>query len=162
MTTSKTITTHNLDETRQLGLQLAAGLAAGDFVALSGELGSGKTSLTQGICAGLNVTDTVNSPTFTLINIYRGSLPVYHFDLYRLGDISELDGLGYEEYFWGAGVTLVEWADRAPDYFPAERIEIRLEHAGGDRRRIAIALYGQYLPNRLQPHLDLIYAHFSA
>ncbi len=126
------------EETQAFGRQLAAGLEPGDVIALIGKLGSGKTCIIQGICQGLDVADDVTSPTFTLINEYRGRLPVYHFDLYRL-DVSEsvLD-IGFDEYIDGNGVCLIEWADKFPEILPEDRTEIRLGVLDAVRRKLKI------------------------
>lgn len=136
--------TRSAAETRALGRELATRLAPGEVVALIGDLGSGKTCLAQGICEGLGVPDPVTSPTFILINEYQGrlgtrALPVYHLDLYRLADPGELEDLGIEEYFYGQGVCLVEWAERAVAHLPARHWEIRLEPAGTEERRITVS-----------------------
>lgn len=132
------------EETQALGRQLAAVLAPGDLVALSGDLGTGKTCLIQGIAAGLGVDDVVRSPTFVLVNVYAGRtptgpLPVYHLDLYRLSSRAELEEIGASEFFDAAdAVTLVEWADRVPELLPPTRWDIRLEHgAGADERHLS-------------------------
>lgn len=139
------VITRSAAETRALGRELAARLAPGEVVALVGDLGSGKTCLAQGICEGLGVADHVTSPTFILINEYQGRLgmravPVYHLDLYRLADAGELEDLGAEEYLYGKGICLVEWAERAATLLPARRWEIRLEQAGAEERRITVSL----------------------
>ncbi|MFA6107684.1 MAG: tRNA (adenosine(37)-N6)-threonylcarbamoyltransferase complex ATPase subunit type 1 TsaE [Candidatus Latescibacterota bacterium] len=131
-------------ETRALGRELATRLAPGEVVALIGDLGSGKTCLAQGICEGLGVPDPVTSPTFILINEYQGRrgtrvLPVYHLDLYRLAGPGELEDLGIEEYYYGEGICLVEWADRAAAQLPARHWEIRLEQVGTEERRITVS-----------------------
>ena len=135
--------THSAEETQALGRDLARRLAPGDLLAFDGELGSGKTCMIQGICQGLEVADYVTSPTFILINEYTGRLngeplPVYHFDLYRLGGPAELEDLGAEEYFYGRGICLIEWAERAGSRLPARRREITLEHVTADERRITL------------------------
>lgn len=95
-------------------------------VALIGELGAGKTTLTKGIARGLEVPDLVHSPTFTLIHEHKGRLPVYHFDLYRLDTIEQIEDLGYEDYFCGPGVTIVEWAEKIQALLPEDHLEIRI------------------------------------
>jgi tRNA threonylcarbamoyladenosine biosynthesis protein TsaE len=137
------VITRSAAETRALGRDLAARLTPGEVVALVGDLGSGKTCLAQGICEGLGVPDPVTSPTFILINEYQGrigtrAVPVYHLDLYRLADAGELEDLGAEEYLYGNGICLVEWAERAAALLPAQRWEIRLEQAGAEERRITV------------------------
>ncbi|SHK67604.1 tRNA (adenosine(37)-N6)-threonylcarbamoyltransferase complex ATPase subunit type 1 TsaE [Desulforamulus aeronauticus] len=114
------------EETRQFGEKMALLLQAGDIICLNGDLGAGKTAFSQGVARGLGVTSHVTSPTFTLINEYEGRLPLYHFDVYRLGDSEEMADLGYEEYFYGPGVCLVEWAELVEDVLPEERLDITL------------------------------------
>lgn len=136
--------TQSPEETHQLGFALAGTLKRGDCVALRGDLGSGKTCLTQGLCEGLSVKEYVTSPTFVLINEYAGVapdggvLPVYHFDLYRLGDPDELYALGCDDFFYGNGVCIVEWANLGGDLIPKEAIEIDLTHVGDLLRQVII------------------------
>ncbi len=135
---------HSPVETQGLGAALAAALEPGSVVAFRGDLGSGKTCMIQGLCQALHVQDYVTSPTFILINEYAGQLngkklPIYHFDLYRLGGEDELEALGAEEYFYGVGICLVEWAERAGDLLPAKRVEVALEYMRDDERRIAVS-----------------------
>ena len=134
---------HSETQTRRLGARLAVSLNSGDVLALVGELGSGKTRWVQGVCQGLEVTDIVNSPTFTLVNEYIGRLPVYHIDLYRLGDVTEIFSLGLEDYLYGAGVSLIEWADRAEDYLPDDYLIVELYHLEETKRRIVLRAHGQ-------------------
>ena len=128
-------------ETRLFGRELAAELTPGDLVALEGDLGTGKTCLVQGICAGLGVEEGVNSPTFVLLNVYditgeRGPLRIYHFDLYRLETVEELADIGADQFFHEAdAVTLVEWADRLPELLPEQRWRVRLEYGEGEHDR---------------------------
>jgi len=135
--TTRTIT-ESAEETRALGERLGRRLAPGDVVALYGGLGSGKTTLAQGICRGLGVGEVVNSPTFTIVNEYHGRCPVYHLDCYRLAGAEDLVGLGYEEYFYGNGVCLIEWAEKAADVLPSRRFGVRCEQVGVGRREIVI------------------------
>ena len=139
----ETIISLSPEETRDHGVRLARTLTRGDLIAFSGDLGSGKTCMIQGICQGLQVNDYVNSPTFVLINEYSGKLnsfpvPVYHFDLYRLDTQSELEDLGAEEYFYGPGICLVEWSERAGDLLPPRRRDIALEYVSDTERRITL------------------------
>ncbi|MDQ7041731.1 MAG: tRNA (adenosine(37)-N6)-threonylcarbamoyltransferase complex ATPase subunit type 1 TsaE [Rhodothermus sp.] len=131
--------TDSPEATLTLGRRLAKHLGPGDVVALYGDLGTGKTQLVKGIAAGLGIPETaVSSPTFTLVHEYRGGrLPLYHFDAYRLRTLEEFYDLGYEEYFYGDGVSVVEWADRIEPLLPPHTLRVRLEHLGGDRRRIS-------------------------
>ena len=139
----ETIISLSPEETRACGVRLARTLSPGDFLAFSGDLGSGKTCMIQGICRELQVNDYVNSPTFVLINEYSGildthTLPVYHFDLFRLETPSELEDLGAEEYFYGPGICLVEWSERAGDLLPSRRRDIFLEYISDTKRRISL------------------------
>lgn len=130
----------SIKETIDAGAKLAKKLKAGDVVALVGELGAGKTVFTKGIAKGLGVKDSryVNSPTFVIIKEYKGRLPLYHFDLYRLDSSSIIDAENFEEYFYGDGVSVIEWADKARGLLPKKYFEVRLSVAGEDRRNIGI------------------------
>lgn len=138
------VTTSSPDETRALGRDFASKLERGDCIALIGELGSGKTCLTQGICAGLRVTDRVNSPTFIIVNEYAGvhndglPLKIFHFDLYRLGGEEDLVDLGWDDYLDGEGICLVEWAERASGLIPENAIEIRIDAPDQEVRSFTI------------------------
>jgi len=134
------ITSNSIEETFSIGSRLAAGLKKGDVVALIGELGAGKTVLTKGIAKGLGVKDVryVNSPTFVIIKEYKGDVPLYHFDLYRLSAPGSLDEICYDEYFYGDGVTVVEWADKIERLLPKKHLEVRLSVAGENKRKIEI------------------------
>lgn len=135
---AREITTHSMEETMRLGEELGQGAAPGDVFALCGELGSGKTVIAKGVARGLGIGEEITSPSFTLLEIYQGRLPLYHFDLYRIERDSEFDQLGFEEYWEGDGVSVIEWADRAGERLPAGAVRIRLEYAGGTGRRILI------------------------
>ena len=131
--------TNSAAETRALGEKLASRLKAGDVVVLEGELGAGKSELARGIARGLGVTETVTSPSFTILNVYEsGRCPLYHFDWYRLESEEELYELGMDEYLGGDGIAVVEWAERCPDALPENVLRIRLEVTGGESRRITI------------------------
>jgi tRNA threonylcarbamoyladenosine biosynthesis protein TsaE len=137
---------HSRDEadTALLGAALAAVLPAGSVVALNGPLGAGKTRLVQAVVEALGVPRSeCVSPTFMLINEYRGRLPIYHFDAYRLKDEDEFLELGPDEYFYGPGVTLVEWAERVERCLPPERLEIRIEPASATVRRFELTARGE-------------------
>lgn len=125
------------EETVALGARLADHLQPGDVVALYGDLGAGKTHLAKGICSGLGIpVETVTSPTFTIVQEYAGRLPVYHVDAYRIDRIEEFFELGYDTFFFGEGVTLIEWPERVAPLIPAGAIRLRLSHGGGDARRV--------------------------
>lgn len=132
----------NVEETMKAGERLAKKLKKGDFVALIGGLGSGKTVFTKGIARGLGVKNAryVNSPTFVIIKEYRGRLALYHFDLYRLDNSSVIDAGIFEEYFYGDGVSVVEWADRIRDLLPRKRITVKLSVTGENKRKIEITV----------------------
>jgi tRNA threonylcarbamoyladenosine biosynthesis protein TsaE len=131
--------TRGAEETRRLGMELGVRFVPGTVVGLIGALGSGKTCLAQGICRGLGVEEYVTSPSFVLIQEYLGRMPVYHFDLYRLRDAEELFDLGYEEYFFGDGVCLVEWAERAQSLWPEDGVEVHLNDLGAQTREIILS-----------------------
>jgi tRNA threonylcarbamoyladenosine biosynthesis protein TsaE len=139
--TSRTVITNSPEETMHFGAQLAGALRPGTVIALIGDLGSGKTCLTQGICVGLEVNDYVTSPTFTLINEYQGRLPVYHFDFYRIDVSAEVTDLGIDEYFYGHGVCIIEWAEKIQAYLPDERIEIRIQRRDATEREIQMTYF---------------------
>lgn len=127
----------NEDETRAFGLELGASLRKGDIVALIGDLGTGKTALTKYIAEGLGIRETITSPTFTIVQEYRqGRLPLYHFDVYRIGDPEEMYELGYEEYFYGDGVCVIEWADLIEGLLPEYTKVIRIEYGKNQEERI--------------------------
>jgi len=136
------IVTRSPGETGRLGRALGASLPAGGFVALTGELGSGKTVLAQGIAEGLGCPGVASSPTFVIVNEYEGRRPVYHVDLYRVSDPASLEDLGYREIFYGDGVAVVEWADRVPSLLPDDRLDASLEIAGADARRVTLVATG--------------------
>ncbi len=127
----------NEKEAEELGMQLADRLAPGAVIALTGDLGAGKTTFTKAVARGLGITDMVTSPTFTIIQEYEGGrLPLYHFDVYRLEDAEELYELGYEEYFYGEGVCVIEWADRIEDFLPKDSIRIHIAYSAEENERI--------------------------
>ena len=136
------IETFSREETAALGRQLGEQAEAGGVYCLIGDLGTGKTVFTQGFAAGLGVEGPVNSPTFTIVQEYMGSrMPLYHFDVYRLEEPEEMDEIGFDEYLFGEGVCLIEWAERIREILPERRTEIRIEKApekGFDYRRIRI------------------------
>ncbi|NLW22142.1 MAG: tRNA (adenosine(37)-N6)-threonylcarbamoyltransferase complex ATPase subunit type 1 TsaE [Tissierellia bacterium] len=131
-----------LKETEEFGKKLGSILKGGDVLSLSGDLGAGKTTLTKSIGIGLGVEDYITSPTFTLINEYQGRVPLYHFDVYRLEGKEDLLDLGYEDYFYSNGVTIVEWGDRIEDILPEDRVNIEIEKTDQEDERI-ITISGQ-------------------
>ena len=139
------IETTGVDHTRAIGARLAAGLQPGDCVALIGELGSGKTQLAKGIAQGLGIDpDEVASPTFVLHAVYEGRLTLHHVDAYRMKRARELDDLALADYLDAGGVAAIEWADRVREALPENRLDVTLEHAGDDRRRITFRPSGSF------------------
>ena len=134
------ITTHSADETQALGTKLAKRLQPGDVIAFFGDLGAGKTALTRGIAQGLGITDIVTSPTYTIVNEYlTGRLPLFHFDMYRLGSSDELFDIGWEDYVARGGVCAVEWSENVEDALQgAIRVTIEKDPFEADTRRITI------------------------
>lgn len=131
------ITLKSEEETTKFGFELGSSLQKGDIVALIGDLGTGKTALTKAIAWGMGITETITSPTFTIVQEYMsGRLPLYHFDVYRISDPEEMYELGYEEYFFGEGVCVIEWADLIEELLPEETKVIRLEYGAGESERI--------------------------
>ena len=129
--------TNSATETRTLGERLAGKLKAGDVILLEGELGAGKSELARGTARGLGVTETVTSPSFTILNVYEsGRIPLYHFDWYRLESSEELYELGMDEYLGGDGIALVEWPGKCPDAVPADCLRIRISAEGENTRII--------------------------
>lgn len=140
------VVTTNPAETRALGERLSRYLMPGDVVLLHGDLGAGKTTLTQGIARGLGIGGEIQSPTFTLVNEHAGRLPsgeaviLYHVDLYRLGDENDLDSIGFDDYAMpAAGITVLEWPERAGDRLPTDYLLIQLTPAAADRRQLSFA-----------------------
>ena len=136
------IETENPEETFALGQKIGRAATPGQVYTLTGDLGVGKTVFTQGVASGLGITEPVNSPTFTIVQVYEeGRLPFYHFDVYRIGDVEEMDEIGYEDYVYGEGVSLIEWANLIEEILPEHFTEIKIEknlEKGFDYRRISI------------------------
>ena len=129
-------------DTYELGEKIGQMAKPGMVISLTGDLGVGKTVFTQGLAKGLGIEEPVNSPTFTIVQVYEeGRLPLYHFDVYRIGDIEEMDEIGYEDYVYGDGVSLIEWANLIEEILPEHFTEIKIEknlEKGFDYRRISI------------------------
>lgn len=138
----KVIETFEEEATRKLGEELGKIVRPGTVCTLNGDLGVGKTVFTQGFARGLGITEPVNSPTFTIVQEYQeGRIPLYHFDVYRISDIEEMEEIGYEDYFYGEGVCLIEWAQLIEEILPSDLTEITIEkdlEKGFDYRRITI------------------------
>ena len=136
------IETRSPEMTYRLGEAIGRQVKPGDIICLNGDLGVGKTVFTQGLALGLGIDEPVCSPTFTIVQVYdEGRMPFYHFDVYRIGDIEEMDEIGYEDYFYGDGLTMIEWANLIEEILPSKRKEITIEkdlEKGFDYRRITI------------------------
>lgn len=146
------ISLNNLEETEKFGLFLGENLRPGDVVCLNGDLGAGKTTLTKSIAKGLGIDDYVTSPTFTIVNEYYGKTDLYHIDTYRLDDMVDVDYLGFDEYFYSDGVTIVEWAEKIRDALPEEYMEINIK-SHDDKRDLDISYVGNRF-DELKEKLD--------
>lgn len=139
----ETFETHSFEETFLLGEKIGQNAAPGEVYTLLGDLGVGKTVFTQGVAKGLQIKDVICSPTFTILQVYEdGRIPFYHFDVYRIGDVEEMDEIGYEDYFYGEGVCFIEWANLIEEILPRERTEITIlknPEKGYDYRQITIS-----------------------
>jgi tRNA threonylcarbamoyladenosine biosynthesis protein TsaE len=133
------IKTSSAEETTALGERLGKLLKPGDVIALSGDLGAGKTTLTRGIAQGLGVTADIHSPTFTLIHEHPGPVPLYHIDVYRLSSEQEAEFIGIDEYIYSDGVTIIEWAETIKSLLPPERLEIELRMIGDSDRELVLS-----------------------
>lgn len=134
--------TWNAEETFAMGQKLGERAVPGEIYTLTGDLGVGKTVFTQGVGKGLGIREPISSPTFTIVQVYEeGRLPFYHFDVYRIGDIEEMDEIGYEDYFYGRGICLIEWADLIRELLPQNTRAIKIEKdlkKGFDYRKLTI------------------------
>ena len=139
---SKIMETFSAEETYTLGKKLGEQAKPGQVYTLIGDLGVGKTVFTQGVADGLGITEPINSPTFTIVQIYEeGRMPFYHFDVYRIGDVEEMDEIGYEDYFYGDGLCMIEWANLIEEILPEHYRQITIEkdpEKGFDYRKITI------------------------
>ncbi len=139
------VRTKSVRETISIGRALGRRLSPGDVICLSGELGAGKTCLVKGLAEGLGIRGrVVTSPTFIIIREYKGRIPLYHIDLYRIGSIDDMRDLGMEEVVYGSGVTAIEWAERIRDRLPDERIDITLKWSDIKTRNVEMKAFGQH------------------
>ena len=140
------LTSESEEETKLCAQRLAGQLKAGDIVFLQGDLGAGKTTFVKGLAQALKVSQKkVNSPTFVLMNYYKGKMPIYHFDLYRLEKSQEIDTLDFDEYFYGEGISLIEWPERLGKHAPKRYYLVEFQHKGEQKRGICISY-----PSKLQ------------
>ena len=141
------VETNTPKETFDFGKKLGETAKAGTVYTLIGDLGVGKTVFTQGLAKGLEIDEPISSPTFTIVQVYEeGRLPLYHFDVYRIGDVEEMEEIGYEDYFYGNGVSLIEWANLIEEILPEQYIEIKIEkdlEKGFDYRKITVTSIGE-------------------
>ena len=141
------IETNTPKETFDFGKKLGEAAKAGTVYTLIGDLGVGKTVFTQGLSKGLEIDEPISSPTFTIVQVYEeGRLPLYHFDVYRIGDVEEMEEIGYEDYFYGNGVSLIEWANLIEEILPEHYTEIKIEkdlEKGFDYRKITVTSIGE-------------------
>lgn len=139
----KKIITKSPEETKAFGKRLAKYFKQGDIICFFGDLGSGKTTIIKGIAEGLKIdSKKVNSPTFVLMNVYEGRRTLFHFDLYRLEDIEGISSTGYDEFFYGNGVSFIEWADRLGTFLPKEYLKVEMTHKTLEERRIKLTAKG--------------------
>ena len=140
------IETNTPKETFDFGRTLGMQAVPGTVYTLIGDLGVGKTVFTQGLARGLDILEPISSPTFTIVQVYEeGRLPLYHFDVYRIGDVEEMEEIGYEDYFYGEGVSLIEWANLIEEILPEQYTEIKIEkdlEKGFDYRKITVTAIG--------------------
>lgn len=145
---TKIIQTTSVEETMDLGRKLGTVVQKGTTLCLTGDLGTGKTHFAKGFAEGLGITETITSPTFTIVNEYHsGRLPLYHFDVYRIHDAEEILQVGFEEYVYGQGVTLIEWADMIESILPDAFLQVKIEKTPEEnQRKITLYSYGQAHP----------------
>ena len=142
--------TNKYKDTYEYAHNLAKYLKKSDIIFLTGDLGAGKTLFARGLCKGLGVQEEITSPTFNLLNVYQNTdkdLIVYHFDLYRLNRAEELEDIGFNEYVYSTGISMIEWADKFPEYLPDEYLLIEIEKTGENDRIIKLSFYGDRYEN---------------
>lgn len=143
---STVLRTKSVEETKEFGRWFGAWVEVGDVLALYGELGTGKTVLVKGLSETLGVKENVESPTFTIVGEYEGRIPLYHMDLFRMSSLEEILRIGYEEYVYGDGVCVIEWADKIQRLLPEKRLDIKLFHVAEDERKIEVIPHSMVLP----------------
>lgn len=151
----RSLTSHSPQETKAIAGKLTVLLEKGDIVSLTGDLGAGKTCFVQGLAQAMNLDFNITSPTFTLIKEYTGPLPLYHFDVYRLSSTQELVEIGYEEYFFDSGITVVEWGDKVAPLFPEDFLEIEFHRLKGNNRKLIIKPYGNKWKAKVERWMEL-------
>ena len=151
----KCVEVFNEGETANLARKLGKLVEPGDIICLIGDLGAGKTSFTKAFALGLEVEDYVTSPTFTIIQEYEGRIPLYHFDVYRIEDLREMEDIGYEEYFYGDGVCVIEWAQIIKDLLPKNYLQIEIRHMDIEKREICLTATNKYYEKKIEELLDI-------
>lgn len=131
-------------DTEEIGKKLGKLVRPGDVLCLVGDLGTGKTTFTKALAKGLEIEDDVTSPTFTIVQEYEGRIPLYHFDVYRIEDVSEMEDLPYEEYFYGDGVCVIEWAEMIQEILPKDYMKIQIQYLKDQRRKICFETTNAY------------------
>ena len=150
------IKTHSPEETIKLGEKLSRYLKPGDIICLSGNLGSGKTTLTKGIAKGLKINPAkVNSPTFIIMNAYKGKFPLYHFDLYRLNKMQEMGLIGYDEFLYGEGISLIEWGERLDKLLPKEYLNVNIVQSGEEDRTFTFESIGKRYSSTISKMVEI-------
>lgn len=145
----------NQKELEDIAYKLGSLVKSGDLICMAGDLGAGKTTFTQSFAKGLGVDDYITSPTFTLINEYEGRIPLYHFDVYRINHVSEMEDLGYEEYFYGEGVCVIEWASLIEEILPDNRLWIEIKVTGIECRQISFNATNDYYHEIVKELLEI-------
>ena len=143
------LTSRSPEETQRLGRELGCAARSGDVILLVGNLGAGKTCLTQGIAWGLDIDGYARSPSFVVVNEYKGRLPMYHIDLYRLDSIAEIADLGLDDYLYGQGLCVVEWADKALNLMPPQNLLIKIDFVSGNERKLELTAHENHYKEML-------------
>ena len=139
--------TNNAKETEELGLRIGQALRGGEILAMTGDLGAGKTTMTKSLASGLDIDEHITSPTFTIVNEYEGRLKLFHFDVYRIADVEEMYDLGFEEYIYSGGVCIIEWSNLIEEILPDDTINIQILYIDDNKRQINITGKGSKFEN---------------
>ncbi|SES86452.1 tRNA threonylcarbamoyladenosine biosynthesis protein TsaE [Natronincola peptidivorans] len=151
----KCITVFSEEETKALARKLGKMTKNGDVLCLIGDLGTGKTTFTKAFAEGLEVEDYVTSPTFTILQEYEGRLPLYHFDVYRIRDVNEMQDIPYDEYFYGDGVTIIEWAQLVEEILPRDYLKITIRYLDIEKRELCFKATNEYYQKQIEELLEI-------